>query len=228
MTHPLLPELPFAPYRLSGRVFGALLNDAAELQALGPALSQPPYKAAPRAPVLEVKPHNTWARDGDEVVVPADVAGLRVGAQVAAIIGRSACRVPLAEAAGVVAGYLLAADIELLHDSHYRPALRFKARDGFCPIGSTVLPAPADPESIVIQWRVDGELVRSVGGAGRVRGLAQLIADVTDFMTLQPGDLLLLGAAAGAPLVRPGQSLEISAPGLGSLRHRFVAGEFKA
>ncbi|MDE2456905.1 MAG: fumarylacetoacetate hydrolase family protein, partial [Burkholderiales bacterium] len=220
----------FAPYRLSGRVCGVLLNDASELQALGPALSQPPYKAPPQAPVLEIKPHNTWAADGDDIVVPADVAALRAGAQIAAIIGRTACRVDERDAAACVAGYLLAADIEVPHESHYRPALRFKARDGFCPIGATALPAEAlpDPEALVIQWRVDGELVRSAGGGGRVRGLARLIADVTDYMTLQPGDLLLLGAAAGAPLLRPGQALEISAPGLGRLRHRFVAGEGRA
>ena len=47
------------PYRLSGVVYGALLNHAPQLAALGDAMTQPPYKAAPRAPVLAVKPRNT-------------------------------------------------------------------------------------------------------------------------------------------------------------------------
>ncbi len=62
-----LPAFDVPPYRLSGVVVGALLNHAPELAALGDAVNLPPYQAAPVAPVLAVKPRNTWAADGAAV-----------------------------------------------------------------------------------------------------------------------------------------------------------------
>jgi 5-oxopent-3-ene-1,2,5-tricarboxylate decarboxylase/2-hydroxyhepta-2,4-diene-1,7-dioate isomerase len=72
---------------------------------------------------------------------------------------------------------------------------------------------------------VDGELVQRTDTAQRVRPLARLLADVTDFMTLVPGDVLLLGTSAGAPLVRAGQRVAIEIDGLGRLENRLVAEE---
>ena len=54
------------PFRLSGTVYGALLNHRTALEALGSAVNEPPYKEAPRAPVLYIKPRNTLAADGDD------------------------------------------------------------------------------------------------------------------------------------------------------------------
>jgi 5-oxopent-3-ene-1,2,5-tricarboxylate decarboxylase/2-hydroxyhepta-2,4-diene-1,7-dioate isomerase len=220
---PLRIEVP--PFRLSGVVVGALLNDPAELAALGDAVHQPPHKAPPRAPVLEVKPRHTLAGDGAVVVVPAGEPALEVGASLAIVIGRTACRVPAAEAMAFVAGYLIAADFSLPLTAHYRPSVRLKARDGFCPMGPRVVPAVRvpDPDALSIEVRIDGEVVHRHGTAGRVRGVAPLIADVTEFMTLQPGDVLLLGRAHGVPLARAGQAVEVAVAGLGTLRCTLVA-----
>ena len=208
------------PYRLSGAVYAALLNHAPQLAALGDAVHQPPYKAPPQAPVLAVRPRNTLALDGGTVVIPADAEGVQLGASLGIVIGRVACRVPAAQALQWVAGYTLVNDLCLPHASHYRPAVRFKARDGFCVIGPGVLPASAiaDPDALAVQIEIDGHLAQTTDTTGRRRGVAQLIADVSDFMTLQPGDLLLLGASAAAPLARPGQSVTISIAGLGTQR----------
>ena len=54
----------FPPYRLSGTVYGVLLNHAPALAALGAQVNEPPYKAPPKAPVLYVKPRNTLAGAG--------------------------------------------------------------------------------------------------------------------------------------------------------------------
>lgn len=208
------------PYRLSGVVVGALLNDPAQLAALGDAAHQPPHKAPPRAPVLEVKPRHTLAGDGATVRLPAGETGLEAGASLAIVIGRTACRVAAADAMGFVAGYLIAADFSLPLAAHYRPSVRLKARDGFCPLGPQVVPAAqvADPDALTVEVRIDGELVHRHGTAGRVRGVAQLIADVSEFMTLQPGDILLLGRSQGAPLARAGQVVSMTITGLGTLR----------
>lgn len=204
----LLPEFDFAPFRLSGVVVGALVNDPATLAALGDAVSAAPYKAAPKAPVLQVKPRNTLAGDGAVVEVPADAPALEIGATLAIVMGP-----------GHVAGYTLAADLGIASDAidrHYRPGVRQRARDGFCPLASRVLPAAdvPSPDALNLVVSIDGEVVQRAGTGGRVRGVARLVADVGAFMSLQPGDLLLLGAAHGAPRARAGQRLEIAVEGL--------------
>ena len=79
-------------------VYGTLLNYHDALAALGDAVDAPPYKAPPKAPVLYIKPRNTWVADGDAVIVPHDVAELEAGATLGLVIGRAACRVSVADA----------------------------------------------------------------------------------------------------------------------------------
>jgi 5-oxopent-3-ene-1,2,5-tricarboxylate decarboxylase/2-hydroxyhepta-2,4-diene-1,7-dioate isomerase len=179
--------------------------------------------------VLEVKPRHTLAGDGAVVVVPTGAMALEVGASLGIVIGRTACRVAATDAMAFVAGYLIAADFSLPLAAHYRPSVRLKARDGFCPLGPRVVPAAqvADPDGLAIEVRIDGELAHRHGTAGRVRSVAPLIAAVSEFMTLQPGDVLLLGRSHGVPLARAGQAVEIAIAGLGTL-HCSLAAEVTA
>ena len=214
------------PFRLSGHVYAALLNHPGEVVALGAAAQQPPYKAPPQAPVLTVRPRNALRWMGDEPVsVPHGVPQLAVHANLAIVIGRAACRVPVAQALQWVAGYTLALDLRVPHESHYRPALRFMARDGFCTLGPRVVPASElpQPDAAPLQLLLDGAPVQDTTTAGRTRGVAQLLADVTDFMTLQAGDVLLLGSSPGAPLVAAGQTVSVRNAILGGLDVRLAA-----
>jgi 5-oxopent-3-ene-1,2,5-tricarboxylate decarboxylase/2-hydroxyhepta-2,4-diene-1,7-dioate isomerase len=213
------------PWRLSGTVYGALLNHRAELDALGAAVNEPPYKAAPRAPVVEVKPRHTHAADGAVVRVPRAVPALRVGASLGVVIGAAARRVEAARALSHVAGYLLLGDVSVPVPNHYRPGARFKARDGFCPLGAHVVPAAAmaQPDALHGRVQVDGRAVHRFDTSGRVRGVAQLIADVSEFMTLRPGDVLALGVSHGAPLVAAGSDVVLTIDGVGALSLRVEA-----
>jgi 5-oxopent-3-ene-1,2,5-tricarboxylate decarboxylase/2-hydroxyhepta-2,4-diene-1,7-dioate isomerase len=222
--------LPFAvsmdvpPYRLSGTVYGALLNHRSAVQALGDAIHQPPYQAPPTAPVLYIKPRNTLASDGDAVVVPAGVAELEIGASLGLVICRPACRLSENRALEFVAGYLIVNDVSVPHLPYYRPSIPAKARDGFCPLGPSVVPraALADPDALTLRVYVDGELKQTATTSELVRPVAKLLAEVTDFMTLSPGDILTVGAAAPAPRVRAGQRVRIEIDGLGALENPFV------
>jgi 5-oxopent-3-ene-1,2,5-tricarboxylate decarboxylase/2-hydroxyhepta-2,4-diene-1,7-dioate isomerase len=220
-------DFDVSPYRLSGTVYAALLNDPRQIADLGEAASQAPYRAPPLHVVLSVKPRNTLAREGAAVVVPAGVEALELGASLAIVIGRTACCVNVDRALEVVAGYTIANDISVpvaAVTRHYRPGLRLRARDGFCVIGPKVVPASQVPTPDALQVRVwvDGQLAHASHTAGRSRGVARLVADVSEFMTLQPGDLLLIGAGQGAPLAHAGQSVAIEIDGLGRLDHRLV------
>lgn len=215
----------FAPWRLSGQVVGVLLNHRPALAALGDAVQAAPYKAPPRAPVLYLKPRNTQVPHGSTVRVPADAPALEVGANLGLVIGRTACQVAPADALAHVAGLVLVADLSVPHASFYRPSVRHKARDGFCPLGPQVWPlqAVAAVDDLHLQVAVDGQVVHHASTGDRVRAAAALLADVSAFMTLSPGDVLLLGTAAGAPLVAAGHGVRISAPGLGDLSFQLQA-----
>jgi 5-oxopent-3-ene-1,2,5-tricarboxylate decarboxylase/2-hydroxyhepta-2,4-diene-1,7-dioate isomerase len=216
-------QLDFAPYRLSGTVYGTLLNHQLAWKALAAAMDAPPYKGPPKAPVLYVKPRNAFARSGDTVTVPAEVSELEVGAALGIIIGIPACRVSEPEALAHVAGYALVNDISQPHPDYYRPAIRFKARDGFCPIGpASPRSSIAHPESLRLRVMIDNQLACEAALKDMRRSVQSLLADVTDFMTLSPGDILMLGAIAPAPRVKAGQTVRICAEGLGDLVNTFV------
>ena len=213
---------PFeAPPR--GTVYGTLLNFRGALAALGDSVNQPPLKAPPKAPILYIKPRNTFAADGDAVSLPDGVDALEFGASLALVIGRTACRLAERDALDVVAGYAIVNDVSVPHQPYYRPSLRFKCRDGFCPIGAVVpRSAVPDPDALTITVEVDGEIVQRAHTSTLIRPVAKLLADVTEFMTLSRGDLLLIGVPEGAPRLRAGQRATIRIDGVGELRNQVV------
>jgi 5-oxopent-3-ene-1,2,5-tricarboxylate decarboxylase / 2-hydroxyhepta-2,4-diene-1,7-dioate isomerase len=219
-----LVPMQMAPYRLSGRVYGTLLNHRSAVQLLGQAVNAAPYKAPPQAPVLYVKPRNSLIQAGTPVTVPKDTPELEVGACLGVVIGRTACAVSEQSALEFVAGYLIVNDVSVPHSVFYRPSIRFKARDGFCPLGPRVVPREAvpNPDNLRITVFVDGSRQQTASTTELVRPVAALLRDVTDFMTLSPGDVLAVGAAAPAPRVRAGQKTLIEIEHVGSLETSFV------
>jgi 5-oxopent-3-ene-1,2,5-tricarboxylate decarboxylase / 2-hydroxyhepta-2,4-diene-1,7-dioate isomerase len=219
-------SMPFdvPPYRLSGSVYGVLLNHVSALAAIGEAANRPPYNAPPVAPVLYIKPRNTLAPPDSAVNIPAGTAELEVGACLGVVIGNPACRVTESSALEFVAGYLIVADVSVPHSTYHRPSIRYKARDGFCPLGPAVTAraAVANPDALALRTYVDDVLVQTASTAHLIRPVRRLLADVTEFMTLSPGDVLAVGAAAPAPRVRAGQSISIEIDGLGRLSNHFV------
>ena len=213
--------MSFAPATL----YGVLLNYRGALAALGEAVNKPPYKAPPKAPVLYIKPANTWIGDGAPIPVPSDVEALQMGAALGVVIGRTACRVSAESALDHVAGYTVVNDVSMPHDSYYRPSVRLKCRDGFCPIGATIVERARvpNPDALAVRVFVDGVLRQQNTTANLVRSTRRLIADVTEFMTLAAGDVLLTGVPENAPLARAGQRVAIEIDGVGRLENPLVA-----
>lgn len=225
-----LSGFDFAPWRLSGVVYGTLLNDPAALAAIGDAANRAPYKAPPRAPVLCVKPRNTLARDGAGTTIPTGTPALEVGASLGIVIGRASCRVRAQDALSHIAGWTLAVDLSVPHDSCYRPGVRFKALDGSCLLGPRVVPvsAVADPDALVLVVSVSGRGVHTFSTGGMQRGVAQLLQDVSAFMTLSAGDVLMLGVKFGAPQASAGDSFSVDCAPIGTLQGRLVAESVEA
>ncbi|MGV2292232.1 fumarylacetoacetate hydrolase family protein [Trinickia sp. YCB016] len=209
---------------VTGAVYGTLLNDRAALEALGEAMHEAPYKAPPKAPVLYLKPRNTLAGHRARVAVPGDAPGVEVGASLGIVIGRTATRVSIENALDYVAGYAIVADLSIPHASVYRPSVRFRARDRFCVIGPTLVAKRhvADPNRLPIAVSINEQTVFEANTATSVRGVARLIADVTDFMTLSAGDVLTLGVPHGAPVARGADEAIVTVGGFAPLHISFV------
>jgi 5-oxopent-3-ene-1,2,5-tricarboxylate decarboxylase/2-hydroxyhepta-2,4-diene-1,7-dioate isomerase len=198
-----------------GTVYGTLMNFQGELDALGAKMNEPPYKAPPKAPVLYVKPANTWSENGAAIALPARVAQVQVGATVAMVM----------KSAREVAGYVLMNDLAIPHESFFRPPVKLNCLDGFLGIGERVRSRneAGDPAVFKLEVRINGELKQTVRFSQLVRAADQLLADVSEFMTLGPGDMLMLGCDVGRPLAKVGDRIDISMPALGTLTNTLVA-----
>lgn len=201
---------------ISGTIYGTILNDREQLDELAGAFQEPPYKAPPKRPVLYLKTRNCLVPDKGCVAIPAGLARVEVAATLGLLIARNACRVTTAAALDHVGGACLALDISEPQESYYRPAVRQRCRDGFLPLGDLTEFAPA-LLSGDIETRVDGAVAHAWSPKRLVRNAATLIADISAFMTLAAGDLLLIGLPHDAPRVGSGHHISVSAlnlPGL--------------
>lgn len=194
-----------------GTVYGTLLNQRSEFDALAPQMHAPPYKAPPRAPVLYLKTANTFSAAGAAITLPARVPEVAIGATVGLVIGAGAR----------VQGCMLMNDLSVPQTGFYRPPVRFNCFDGFLGVGADV--RDVDPATVQIEVRIDGALRQTVRFDDLVRAPAQLLAGIAEFMTLAPGDVLMLGCAAPRPHARAGERIELRSDALGTLVHTLVA-----
>lgn len=208
----------------AGTVYGVLLNHAADVDALTPA-ELAHHKAPPKAPVLYLKPANTRVANGARVTLPAGATAVEAGATIGLVLGAPACRLEAATALQAVAGLVLVLDLGLPQPDILRPPIREKCFDGACPIGTMVVPPGALPpiESLRVRTTVDGHEAIETRFDALVRTPGRLLADVTAFMTLLPGDVLLLGAPRRLPLAPAGATVVAEADGLGRLEVSLVA-----
>lgn len=196
----------------TGTVYGTLLNFRREWDLWSARMTQDPHKAAPKAPVLYVKTANTFCPAGQDLLLQDGVSEVDMGATLGLVIGAQA----------QVVGAVLLNDWCVPHTSYYRPPVKFRNRDGFLALPPHVSPGCVqDWSALQIEVRRNGELVQQVNLSELVRGIPQLLADVGEFMTLQPGDVLMVGtdclADGTRPRARAGDRVEISAPGLASV-----------
>ena len=195
----------------SGTVYGCLLNFQREWQQLGDTMVQPPHNAPPQAPVLYIKPANTWSSNGAGIDLPTGVETVLVGASVALVMGPRQWQSGAASAVPTVAGYVLVNDLELPGGNYFRPAVKTQCVDGFLGLGAHCV-APqdaADPAGFALQVHINGDLCQTIRFNDLVRDAETLVRDVDAFMSLRAGDLLLLGCDADRPLAHVGDHIEI-------------------
>ncbi|ANY87162.1 MULTISPECIES: fumarylacetoacetate hydrolase family protein [Pseudomonas] len=209
----------------SGTLLGVALNYQGLLQQHLAAFNEPPYKQPPVKPVLFIKTPNTRNQHGQPVTYPSAVERLQPGPALGVVIGKDASRVSVENALAHVAGYTIVNEFSLPEESYYRPAVKAKCRDGFCSFGPELVPAAQvpNPQALGIRLLVNGELRQHNNTANCVRSVAQLIAEISEFMTLHAGDVLITGTPEGRVDVLPGDRVTVEIDGLGQLINTIVA-----
>ncbi len=201
-------------------VIGVALNFRETIARLQSAFTTSPYKQPPQAPVLYLKTPNTWISSGHAIPCPSNVPRLRLAGTLGVIIGRTACRVSAANAFHHISGFTVVNDVSIPHEFFYRPALRERCSDSFCVIGHPSTPSQADLEINVL---VNNVLRCNVHTSSLVRSIPQLIQEVSEFMTLHPQDILLIGEPDSAPLCGPGDKVRVEIPGVGFIENKVLA-----
>lgn len=179
----------------------------------------------PTHPSYFLKPATSVAASGAELERPAGTELLGFEGEIALVIGKHARRVSPEEGWSYVSGVTAANDFGV-YDLRYADRganLRSKGGDGFTPLGPTVLPASEiDPAALRIRTWVNGELVQEDTTGGVLFPFGQLVADLSQLITLEPGDVILTGTPAGASVVVPGDIVEVEVDTDGQSTGRLV------
>ncbi|EKT53478.1 fumarylacetoacetate hydrolase family protein [Providencia sneebia] len=205
---------------MKGTVFAVALNHQSQVTHWHDAFEQAPYKTPPKTPVWFIKPRNTLIHSGDNILHPEGEKVLS-GATLALIIGKDASKVSKADAHQYIAGYALANEVSLPEDSFYRPAIKAKCCDSFCPIGEIVKTSLTSPVDIITL--INGKEVDRWSTKDLVRDADDLVAALSEFATLKAGDVILMGTPHQRVTIQPGDDVAIQATGFPTLTNHVVA-----
>ncbi|MET7641662.1 fumarylacetoacetate hydrolase family protein [Streptomyces sp. NPDC005438] len=176
----------------------------------------------PDDPVLFFKPSTAVAGPGDPVAYPTYSSEVHHEAELAVVIGRMCHRVPRERAREVILGYTCANDITA-RDVQRREAqwVRAKGFDSSCPLGPWV-ETDLDPTSVTIMCTVNGEQRQLGNTSEMVRPIEELIAHISEAMTLLPGDVILTGTPAGVGPLHVGDEVAVTIEGIGTLTNKVI------
>jgi 2-keto-4-pentenoate hydratase/2-oxohepta-3-ene-1,7-dioic acid hydratase in catechol pathway len=181
----------------------------------------------PKAPLLFAKWPNTLIGPGEPIVIPDVTKQVDYEAELGVVIGQTVRNASADNALDAVAGYLCLNDVSA-RDLQFadKQWTRGKSPDTFCPIGPQLVPASEipDPQALRVRAILNGETLQDSTTANMVFGVAELIAYITQAITLEPGDLIATGTPAGVGAFRdppifmqPGDEITIEVEGVGTL-----------
>jgi 2-keto-4-pentenoate hydratase/2-oxohepta-3-ene-1,7-dioic acid hydratase in catechol pathway len=177
----------------------------------------------PSQPLIFMKPSTAVVGPEDSIVLPP-LSPRRVDyeAEVGVVIGRRAKEVPRDRARDFILGYTCVNDVSERHaqagDGQWT---RAKSYDTFAPIGPWI-ETDIDPDDVAVEAHLNGELRQSARTSDLIFGVDEVVSYVSGVMTLLPGDVIATGTPAGIGKMDPGDVVEISVEGIGTLRNHVV------
>ena len=213
----------YAPVPRPGKIIGVGRNYADHAKETGVA----PFEN----PRIIFKMASSVAAPGAPVARPAGVLKMDFEAELALVIGGYGRDVPESEALSLVAGYTILNDLsarEFQFDISPAQTTFAKSMDGFAPMGPWLVTRDeiADPQALDVSCWLNGVQMQKGHTADMLFPVATLIAYVSRFMTLEPGDVITTGTPAGIGAFRtppvylqPGDHLKFEVTQVGSMEH---------
>jgi len=200
------------------RVFGLGYNYVAHSKEVG--------KAVPQIPVLFMKPSTSVIGPDESIVYPEDGENIHFEGELTVVIGKKARHVSAADALDHVLGYTCGNDVSdrvlQRRESEFGCLLAGKGYDTFAPMGP-VIATGLDPSKLGIITRVNGAVRQNGTTADLLFSVPELIAYLSRYMTLLPGDMIMTGTPAGVGPIQVGDTIEVDIEGIGILRNNVVA-----
>ena len=179
----------------------------------------------PEAPIIFFKPATSLIGHNQTVICPTRSTRLDYEVELAVVIGTRARNVDAAHWEDVVAGYTIfndvtARDLQLSAIAANSPWDRSKGFDTFGPLGPYLVTRDeiADPQELDLEIRIGDTVLQRSNTRHMIFALPELIADISDGITLEPGDVIGTGTPDGIGPAANGQVMEASIEGLGTLR----------
>ena len=214
---PAGPPVAFADVRLLAPVLPSKIiavgkNYAAHAAEMG--------GDVPLEPMIFLKPSTSVIGPGDRIALPEQSEHVEHEAELAIVISRLCSEVPIKRVSEVILGYTCANDVTARDlqktDGQWG---RAKGFDTFCPLGPWI-ETDVDPDDLAISCRVNGEVRQDSRTSLLVRGVEELVAWISNVMTLLPGDVILTGTPAGVSPIVEGDSVSVSISSIGTLTNR--------
>lgn len=218
-----------APFR-PGKIVGVGLNYVEHVDESARTLDT--HKELPTRPVLFCKAGTAVVGPDEPILHDGDLtAQLDWECELAVVIGRSARRVSREDALGHVFGYSVVNDISARDQRRSGQWFFSKSQDSYAPFGPAVRTADEvpDPQTLTLGLKVNGEVKQKGDTAHMLFSVAELIADISSGVTLEPGDVIAtgspqgVGAAQNPPqFLQPGDVVEATIERIGTLRNPVV------
>jgi len=174
----------------------------------------------PDRPLLFLKPPNALSGHGDEVTLPPGKERVDHEAELAVVIGEQARNVDAADAMEYVAGFTCMNDVSNRDDQNREQNwVRGKAFDNSAPLGPVLATPDEVPDDATVELRVNGETRQSSSRSEFIWSVPELLAEITTYLTLEPGDVISTGTPAGVAPLEDGDTVEVEVEGVGVLRH---------
>jgi 2-keto-4-pentenoate hydratase/2-oxohepta-3-ene-1,7-dioic acid hydratase in catechol pathway len=177
----------------------------------------------PEEPMIFLMPPTAVIGPGDDIVYPPISKRVDFEGELGVVMGKKAKNVPEDKALDYVLGYTCVNDVTA-RDLQAREAqfTRSKGMDTFCPIGPCI-ETELDPHDLELETYLNGKLKQSSNTSDMVFTVQQVIAYITQAMTLLPGDVVTTGTPSGIAPMKVGDTVEVRISGIGELRNRIVS-----
>jgi 2-keto-4-pentenoate hydratase/2-oxohepta-3-ene-1,7-dioic acid hydratase in catechol pathway len=202
----LAPVIPRSKVVAVGR------NYAAHAEEMG--------QEVPKTPLTFFKPNTSVIGPGEPIIYPAASREVSYEGELAVVIGRICKEVPISRVSEVIFGYTVANDVTArdLQKTDGQWA-RAKGYDTFCPLGPWITTHQQLDEVAALEIRttVDGEIRQNGTTSDMIFKIPELVAYISSYTTLLPGDVILTGTPSGVGPILPGQQVSIEIEGIGTL-----------